>query len=99
MGSNNWLHGNGSAPEVERVTIVPQEMGILRLDGGVEAVIAVNHAHNDIETVGSANSGEIDSEGDLESAGDRNGKRSNFGNVDHSKYDSHCWLLGVLNFY
>ena len=68
---------------------VPQEMGILGLDGRIEAVVAVNEAHNDIETVCSANSGEVDSEGDLESAGDRNGKRSDFGNVDHGEYDSY----------
>jgi hypothetical protein len=88
MRTGHWLNGNGGAPEVERMTVVPEEMRILCLDGGVEAVVAVNHAHNDIETVRSANSREVNSEGDLESAGDRNGKRSDFGNVDHEKYDS-----------
>ena len=48
---------------------VPEEMTILRLDGGIEAVVAVNDSHHDIETVRSANSGEVDSEGDLESRG------------------------------
>jgi hypothetical protein len=69
------------------------------LDGRIEAVVAVNDAHHNIETVSSANSGEVDSEGDLESAGDRNGIRSNFGNVDHEKYDIHWQVRGVLNFY
>ena len=71
----------------------------MRWDDRVEAIVAVNHAHNDVETVRSANSGEVDSEGDLESAGDRNGKRSDFGNVDHGKYDNDCQARGVLNFY
>jgi hypothetical protein len=73
-------------------------MRILRWDGGVEAVVAVNHAHDDIETIRSANSGKVDSEGDLESAGDGNGKRSDFGNVDHGKYDSHCQATWRIKF-
>jgi len=70
MRSDNRLHGNGGAPEVQRVTAVPEKMRILRLDRRVKAIIAVNEAHNDIETISSAYSGEIGSERDLESAGD-----------------------------
>ena len=81
------------------MTVVPQEMRILWWDGGVEAVVAVNHAHEDIETIRSANSGKVDSEGDLESAGDGNGKRSDFGNVDHGRYDNFSGSFGVLMFY
>jgi hypothetical protein len=98
MRADNWLNGNGGAPEIERMTVVPEEMRILRLNGGVEAVVAVNYSHNEIETVSSANSREVDSEGDLESAGDRNGKRSDFGNVDHEKYDSCGLARGSIKF-
>jgi periplasmic divalent cation tolerance protein len=98
MRPGNWLHRHGSAPEVQRVTVFPQEMRILRLDGGVEAVVAVNHAHDDVETIRSANPGKVNSESDLELAGDRNGKRSDFGNVDHGKYDNFSELPGILKF-
>ena len=70
----------------------------MRLNGGIEAVVTVNDAHHDIETVRSANSGKVDSESDLESTRDRSGKRSSFGNVDHSNYVNFSPPLGALKF-
>jgi len=80
------------------VVVFPNKVRILRLNGGIEAVLTVNDAHHDIETVRGANSGKVDPESDLESTGDRGGKRSNFGNVDHSNYDNFSPLLGALKF-
>ena len=80
------------------MVVFPNQVRILRLNGGIEAVVTVNDAHHDIETVGSANSGKVNSESDLESTGDRGGKRSSFGKVDHSDYDNFSLPLGALEF-
>ena len=70
----------------------------MRLNGGIEAVVTVNDVHHDIETVRSANSGKVDSESDLESTRDRSGKRSSFGNVDHSSNYDNFSPRGALKF-
>jgi hypothetical protein len=70
------------------MTVIPNKVRVLGLNRGIETVVAVNHADDDIETIRRANSGKVDSESDQESARDRDGKRSDFGNVDHGAYDN-----------
>jgi hypothetical protein len=84
MGSGDRLHRDGKTPKVERVSGLPRQRRILWLNRWVEAVSLVNDADDDVESIGGANAGQVQSNPDLESAGNRRWKCADFGEIDHA---------------
>src|SRR5262249_49496087 len=76
-------HNDGGAPQIERMSRLPSQMGVGRLDGGIEAIVAVDHANDDIEAVGRANARQVDAETNLETTRRDRRKRAHFRKVDH----------------
>jgi hypothetical protein len=83
MRAGDRLHRHRGAPQIERVTRVPDKFRVLWLNSGVKAIIAMDNAYEQLETIGTAQSGQVYPETNLRCARGDGGKRAYFSKIYH----------------